>query len=79
MDGKTSAQVQSKTHLVSANLHYTTDAGEVNQRRWGTLPADIDGERIVAEPPPPGTSIWLLTVRDERGAVVSSEVVFSGD
>ena len=39
-------------------------------------PGRIEGSRIVAKAPPQEATIWFLTVTDERGAVVSSELVF---
>ncbi len=35
-----------------------------------------EGSRITAKAPPAETTIWFLTATDERGAVVSSELVF---
>ena len=50
--------------------------GPINKRQWQTVPGRIDGSHIVAPAPPPEATIWFLTVTDERGAVVSSELVF---
>jgi hypothetical protein len=71
------AQVRPRTNLVAASLHYTTEAGPINKRQWQTVVAQVDGSHIVAQTPPPEASIWFLTVTDERGAIVSSELVFS--
>ncbi len=71
-----SAQVRSRTNLVSAALHYTTDSGPINKRQWQTLPCRIDASYLVARTPPEGTTVWFFTVMDEREAVVSSELVF---
>ena len=70
------ASVDAKTGLTSASFHYTTDTGTMNQRTWLTRPARIEKGAIIADPPPAGATIWFLTVKDERGAVVSSELVF---
>jgi len=69
-------KVKAETTLVEANLHFTTDTGEVNKRTWLTRRASLNGKTVVADEPPPGTTSWFLTVRDERGAIVSSEPVF---
>jgi hypothetical protein len=69
-------KVKAGTTLVEAYLHFTTDTGEVNKRTWLTRRASLNGKTVVADAPPPGTTIWFLTIRDERGAVVSSEPAF---
>ena len=70
------AAVRAKTKLVSATLHYTTETGPINKRQWQTIPGQVEGSRITAKAPPAEATIWFLTVTDERGAVVSSELVF---
>ncbi|MCX5646044.1 MAG: alpha/beta fold hydrolase [Phycisphaerae bacterium] len=70
------ANVRTRTSLVSAALHYTTEAGPINKRPWQTAPGRIEGSQIVVKAPPQEATIWFLTVTDERGAVVSSELVF---
>jgi dienelactone hydrolase len=70
------AHVRSRTNLVSAALHYTIDSGPINQRQWQTVPCRIDSSYLVARTPPPETTVWFFTVTEERGAVVSSELVF---
>jgi len=69
-------QVKAKTKLVSGALHYTTDKGPINKRQWQSVSGRFEGSSIVTTPPPEDTTIWFLTVKDERGAVVSSELVF---
>jgi dienelactone hydrolase len=73
------ADVRAKTNLVSTALHYTTETGPINKRQWQTVPGQVDGSSIVVKAPPKGATIWFLTVTDERGAVVSSEVVFGAE
>ncbi len=71
------AKVKTKTDLVEAALHYTTETGPINKRQWQTVAGWREGDHhIVAPAPPAEATIWFLTVRDGRGAVVSSEIVF---
>ena len=76
-EGKVRAMVRSKTALSSANLHYSTGTVPINKLDWESVPASVEGKYIVSPAPPAEATIWFLTVSDERGAVVSSEVVFS--
>ncbi|UCD30366.1 MAG: alpha/beta fold hydrolase [Planctomycetota bacterium] len=56
-----------------AALHYTTDSGLWQERKWHTAPAAVDGDRIYAKLPADKGIVYFLTVTDERGAVVSTE------
>lgn len=73
------ARVESKTKLVSAELHYTTDTlpGDNKNRVWHSRPATARENRIVADTPPEDATAWFLTVTDERDATVSSEIILS--
>jgi len=75
-DDRIRARVKAKTRLVSAALHYTTETGPINKRQWQTIPGAFDGASVVTEAAPKDAAVWFLTVTDERGAVVSSELVF---
>jgi len=70
------ARVRTKTNLVSAALHYTTETGPINKRQWQTVAGRVEGSHVTAKAPPEDATIWFLTVTDERGAIVSSELVF---
>jgi len=70
-------RVKSKTPLTSAQLHYTTGTVPINKLDWESISARIEGKSIISPAPPDDATIWFLTVRDNRQAVVSSEVVFS--
>ena len=74
--GKARAEVTTRTKLVSAMLNYTTATGNSPSRKWLSAPARIDAKRISADLPP-GAKIWNFTVTDDRGAIVSSELVFA--
>jgi dienelactone hydrolase len=68
--------VQSKTKLISANLHYTTGPHpQNNSRAWKTVPLKIDGQKIHGTAPPKEATVWYIDVRDERKYLVSSEVM----
>ena len=72
------ANVDSKTKLVKAELHYTLDAlpGNPKTRKWVTQPGTIKKHNIIADLPPPNATIWFLTVEDERNTLVSSKLMF---
>ncbi|MEN6428711.1 MAG: alpha/beta fold hydrolase [Phycisphaerales bacterium] len=77
--GHALAKVKARTTLVSAELHYTTEAGPINKRQWQTVAGRIERSSIVAKAPPKKATVWFFTVTDERGAVTSSEVVFAAE
>lgn len=66
------AEVTSQTPLREAHLNYTLDTGRWQERQWVTVPARLDGQRIVAELPEPEPTAFYLDVVDERGAMVST-------
>ena len=76
-DGQVRAKVKSKTALISANLHYTTGTTPINKLDWKSMSARIEGKFIVSPTPPDEATIWFLTVKDGREAIVSSELVFA--
>ena len=61
--------------LKEAKLNYTTDTGLRSKRKWTSVPATITGNTITAPKPPSGANTWYVSVSDERGAMVSTEVV----
>jgi dienelactone hydrolase len=71
------AKVKAETKLISAALHYTAGTGPINKRKWQTVSGHLEGSSIVTTPPPGEPTVWFLTVKDERGVVVSSEIVFT--
>jgi dienelactone hydrolase len=62
--------------LKEAKLNYTTDTGLRSKRKWTSVPATINGNTITAPKPPAGANTWYVSFSDERGAMVSTEVVF---
>lgn len=74
--GQLTTTVQSKTKLISANLHYTTGPHPQNKTRaWKTIPLKVDGQKIHGAAPPKNATAWYIDVRDERKYLVSSEVM----
>jgi PhoPQ-activated pathogenicity-related protein len=71
------AKVKAETKLVSAAFHYTTGTGPINKRKWQTVSCRFEDSFIVTQQPPKEAVIWFLTVKDERSAVVSSEIMFA--
>jgi dienelactone hydrolase len=76
-DGQVRTGIKSNTALASASLQYTTGTSAVNKLDWESVPARIDDNLIVSPAPPDQSTIWFLTVTDNRKAIVSSELVFS--
>ncbi len=77
-DGKVRLSCESDVKAREAALHWTTETTAINKRNWQTAAAKIDGNTIVTDAPPADATAWFITVTDERGAIVSSRVVFSG-
>tara|TARA_R110000850_G_scaffold36847_1_gene97057 strand:- start:1177 stop:2448 length:1272 start_codon:yes stop_codon:yes gene_type:complete len=71
-----SATVESEIPLTKAELFYTTDTARRSERKWKSKEARIEKGRVIANGLPPKANTWLITVTDERGAMVTSEVGF---
>jgi dienelactone hydrolase len=68
------------TTLAKAELHYTSDSGTRSKRTWTTVAASLSPPKdattkVTAPKPPEAANTWFITVTDDRGAMVSSEVV----
>ncbi len=74
--GQVSAPLLGDTSVKTAELHFTTDTVTINQRQWTTLPAEVATGQIQAAAPPETTTAWFFTVKDDRGAVISTRVMF---
>lgn len=76
-DDSISASVAKAHKITKAELHYTLDPLSIkpNLRKWISLPARWNSNRIEAPLPPDSATMWFLTVEDERNAVVSSELI----
>ena len=74
--GKVSSTVKSVTKLIEAKLHYTTAPHEQNRSRvWQTVDLTVDGLRVHGIAPPKEATVWYVAIRDERKAIVSSELI----
>jgi dienelactone hydrolase len=74
-DGETLvASVRGPLPISVALLHSTTDEVAWSQRSWLSAPAELDGATVRGLVPE-RTTACLLTVKDIRGVVVSSEYV----
>ncbi|MEC5128178.1 acetylxylan esterase [Verrucomicrobiales bacterium BCK34] len=76
-DGTVSLTFESESPLTGAKLFYTADEGLRSKRKWQSLPATIEGKTITAGGLPKEANTWLMTVTDERGLMVTSEVGFA--
>jgi dienelactone hydrolase len=76
-EGRITVGVAADQAVAKAELHYTTDTISINQRKWTTQVASIEGMKVTAKLPPSDSTAWFLTVQDDRGAVTSSPIQFS--
>ena len=70
---KASAEFQAVVPVVKGALHYTTDTGKWQERKWQTVDATITGTTVAAELPPGRPIAYYLSVTDGREAMVSTE------
>jgi cephalosporin-C deacetylase-like acetyl esterase len=75
VEGKIQLKYASDRELV-AQLHFTNDRGLLNKWEWRSRPATVLTETIIADAPPLDATAWFITVTDDGGATVSSEVIF---
>ena len=57
----------------SAVLHYTTDTGAWQDRKWQSVPARVEAGRAAAALPAEKGIVCFMTLTDDRGATVSTE------
>ncbi|QDU63634.1 Alpha/beta hydrolase family protein [Planctomycetes bacterium Pan216] len=74
-EGQASTTVTSPEPIEKAEFHYTTDDGRLAERKWHSVPAERSGKKLIAAVPE-GTTIWLFTVTDPRGAMISTDPFF---
>ena len=67
-------EYKAKGQIVKAELNYTKDNSRWQDRKWESIPAQLDtrARKAVAQVPS-GTQAWYINLFDERGLVVSSE------
>ena len=65
---------KSKRPVVKAELNYTKDEGRWQDRKWESVPAELDPRVHKAHAEiPQGVKAWYLNLFDDKGLVVSSE------
>ena len=74
-DGKVTAELAEPVKIKAAVLNYTTDAGPNPERKWQSIPLEVDGTRITGSAPPAETKIWFINVTDKADAMTSSPLV----
>lgn len=73
-----SAPIHHVTGAEKAFLCYTTDSGRWQERKWHTVPAQMDGGKVSAQLPRTRPIVAFLALKDDAGRHVSSEhVVFT--
>ncbi|MBI5397742.1 MAG: prolyl oligopeptidase family serine peptidase [Verrucomicrobia bacterium] len=74
--GKLEVAFESRSPVVKAELNFTKDSGVWKDRKWETMPAELDAPKHkAAATVPAGATVFYLNLTDERGLVVSSEHV----
>ena len=73
--GRLSARLDRVAGIKEMSLCYTTNSGAWQQRKWQTVPAQIEGGRLTAELPTTRPLVAFLALKNESGAHVSSEHV----
>lgn len=74
--GTVTVPFRSPTKVAKAELHFTSGTGTRSEREWSSRAARIEEGRVVADGLPAEANTWLVTLTDERGAMVSSAVGF---
>ncbi len=74
--GEVSVDFSSDTTITSATLFYTSDTGLRSKRNWESIAAVVGDGKAIATGLPKNSNTYLVTLIDERGAMVTSEVGF---
>jgi dienelactone hydrolase len=73
-DGRSvTVRFKAEVPVTTAALHWTTDGGPWQKRKWQSAAAKIDGGVVRAELPEGRPLVYFLTLTDERKATVSTE------
>jgi len=67
------AKIETRRPLRKAELHYTTDTGQWQKRKWETVAATLKHKLITAQLPPQRPLVCYLSVTDDRGLRASTE------
>jgi hypothetical protein len=63
---------RSNAPVTGAALHFTSDSGPWQKRKWQTQPAQIAGQTVQVQLPAARPLVYFLTVTDDRKATVST-------
>jgi dienelactone hydrolase len=70
----TMVEFKSKRPVVKAELNFTKDEGRWQDRKWESVPANLDAKAHKASAQiPSGVKAWYINLFDNNGLVVSSE------
>lgn len=73
--GQVVTEVESALPLKEATLQFTSAPHAENKtRKWESRPLTVDGKTVRGDQPPADSTAWYVTVTDESGTMVSSEV-----
>jgi dienelactone hydrolase len=75
LDGdKFSCQIEGHAGVVEGQLHFTNDGGPWQKRAWKSVEAKLNSTMMITSAPQIDRKqgVFFFTVRDERGAIVSS-------
>ena len=65
---------ESQTPILKAELNYTEDIGQWQNRQWKTMPAKLDKiNKIASAVLPKEAAVYYFNIIDERSLIVSSE------
>ena len=71
-----SAKVNSETPITQAEIVFTSERGLLKDRTWQHKMATLE-DGVVKASIPEDATVWILTVTDDRGAMISSTVQFA--
>ncbi len=73
-DGTASVTVEDGARLLlKAHLYFTADTGRWQERKWESLPARIEGNKVLADLPKDRPLTLMLAVTDSQGNIVTSQ------
>jgi hypothetical protein len=76
-DGIASVSYRSDVPLKTASLHFTTSVGLLVDRKWNTVSATFDDNTLTTPDVSDDATIWYLSATDRRGAMTSTDVIFT--
>lgn len=76
VEGKVRVEYTGKTAIKSVHLHYTTQGPEAGnkERDWTTVAGVVQDGKLEVDAAPDDATIWFVTIKDDRDAIVSSEL-----